>query len=186
MVATHPGWTALDLAIRLVVGGFLIARGVGVLGSVPVWRQVWLAVHQLAPAPLVRPIAVGLPVAETVAGILLVLGAFGRSGSIAAGLVLAASTLGIQAARARGLTLAGGELNRLQPLLSARTQLRNLVFLTALAVLATRQAPALAVAGQDGWTQIGAIAALAATAGTATVVLRRAQRRRYPLAPACA
>ncbi|MGW0250307.1 MauE/DoxX family redox-associated membrane protein [Nocardia goodfellowii] len=173
-------WTAFELTVRLVVGGLLVARAVGVLRSVETWRQVWLAVHQIAPAGLVRPIAMVLPIAEMVAGILLLLGAFGARGSVAAGLVLASTTVAIGAARARGLRLAGGAFGRLGPLLSPPTLLRNAVFVIAIGIVAAQGPSPFAVAATwSAWLQAAVVAVITGIAGTAIAVLRRAQRQRF-------
>ncbi|MBP2194330.1 MauE/DoxX family redox-associated membrane protein [Nocardia goodfellowii] len=173
-------WTAFELTVRLVVGGLLVARGIGVLRSVETWRQVWLAVHQIAPAGLVRPIAMVLPIAEMVAGILLLLGAFGSRGSVAAGLVLASTTVAIGVARARGLRLADGAFGRLRPLLSPPALLRNAVFVIAIGIVAAQGASPLAVAATwSAWLQAAVVAVITGIAGTAIAVLRRAQRQRF-------
>ncbi|RDI53250.1 MauE/DoxX family redox-associated membrane protein [Nocardia mexicana] len=173
-----PAWAVCEVAVRLVVGGLLFARGVGLLNSASARRQLWLALHQLVPAPLVRPVALSLPVAELLAGILLLLGAFGTFALVTAAVVLVSTTVAGRVALGRGLVVAGGSLCRLQPLLSRYTLLRNMVFVGAIGAVAVHGGATPAVTPWHPWAQAAAVAAVTGTIGTIIAILRRAQRRR--------
>ncbi|WP_280382545.1 MauE/DoxX family redox-associated membrane protein [Nocardia wallacei] len=171
-------WVAFELATRFVVGGFLIARGVGMLTSTSAWRQVWFAAHQLLPAPLVRPVARLLPVAEMLAGISLLLGVFGAASAMAAAIVLASTTVAAGVALRRGLVLSGGSLCRLQPLLSPYALLRNIFLIVALGTVVAHGSFTLALSAVDPWTQALTLTVAMGAAGAAISMTRRAQRQR--------
>ncbi|MFF0494449.1 MauE/DoxX family redox-associated membrane protein [Nocardia sp. NPDC004068] len=170
----------VELVARLVVGGYLIARSVGVLRSVSVWRQVWLAVAQLVPARLVGPVATFVPIAELITGITVVLGAFRVVAVPAAAALLALSTAAFGVAHARGLVLAAGRLSRLRPLTSRYAVLRNALFVVALVATVGRGGDFATLARFDSLTQAVTVLAVLGAVSVLIVMSRRARRERLP------
>ncbi|PXX71583.1 hypothetical protein DFR70_1011017 [Nocardia tenerifensis] len=170
-------WAFFELAVRLVVGGFLIVSGTVLLKSVRTWRQVWLALYQLVPVPLVRPIGLSLPAVGIVAGMTLILGAFGPLAPIPAGAVLASIVVGVVRAERRDLVLAAGAFGQLRPLFSRYIVLRNVLLLTALGVVAVRDTLTWTIAEFDPPTQVAAVAVMSGLILSATAFLNRAERR---------
>ena len=95
--------------------GVLIVAGALKIGA-PALSVQAVRAYQLLPEPVVTVVGYGLPVAEIIIGLLLVIGFFTRIAAVAAGLLMLAFVIGIASAWARGLRIdcgcfgGGGEL----------------------------------------------------------------------------
>ena len=111
--SAHSSW--ITTAARLVLGGVLIVAGALKIGA-PALSVQAVRAYQLLPEPVVTVVGYGLPVAEIIIGLLLVIGFFTRIAAVAAGLLMLAFVIGIASAWARGLRIdcgcfgGGGEL----------------------------------------------------------------------------
>ncbi|MFE3447857.1 MauE/DoxX family redox-associated membrane protein [Nonomuraea sp. NPDC059194] len=100
---------------RLVLGGVLIVAGGLKIGSI---HDSVLAVkaYRLLPDALATTVGYGLPIAEIVVGVLLVVGLLTRAAAVVGGLLMLAFVFGIAWAWANGLRIdcgcfgGGGEL----------------------------------------------------------------------------
>ncbi|MFC4059945.1 MauE/DoxX family redox-associated membrane protein [Planomonospora corallina] len=89
---------------RLVLGGVLIVAGWGKIGA-PVLSVQAVKAYELLPESVATAVGYGLPIAEIVIGVLLVLGLLTRVAGIVSALLMLAFVIGIASAWARGLRI---------------------------------------------------------------------------------
>lgn len=105
----------LATVARLALGTVWVVAGVLKIGD-PAASVRAVRAYQLLPEPVVQIVGAGLPAAELVLGVLLIIGLGVRAGAVLSALLLAAFVVGIAAAWARGLRIdcgcfgSGGEL----------------------------------------------------------------------------
>lgn len=105
----------LATVARLVLGAVWVTAGLLKIGD-PAASVRAVRAYRLLPEPAVQIVGAGLPAAELVLGVLLIVGLGVRVGAVLSALLLAAFVVGIAAAWARGLRIdcgcfgSGGEL----------------------------------------------------------------------------
>lgn len=105
----------LATVARLALGTVWLVAGALKIGD-PAASVRAVRAYRLLPEPVVQIVGAGLPAAELVLGVLLIIGLGVRVGAVLSALLLAAFVVGIAAAWARGLRIdcgcfgSGGEL----------------------------------------------------------------------------
>ncbi|GAA3154265.1 hypothetical protein GCM10010466_51530 [Planomonospora alba] len=89
---------------RLVLGGVLIAAGWGKIGA-PVLSVQAVKAYELLPESVATAVGYGLPIAEIVIGVLLIVGLLTRVAGVVSALLMLAFVIGIASAWARGLRI---------------------------------------------------------------------------------
>jgi hypothetical protein len=159
-----------------VWGGLLVLAGYAKAATTTSWRVEWLDSYRLLPGPVLRPAAWLLPLTEVVVGAMYVLGAFGRSGAVAAVVVLGMVTVAVVIALLRGQQVSCGCLGKVGTQISWPVVARNLILIAAVGWTAVR--------GVTGPTITGLPPAVQATALAAVVaVLSVVAYRRRPSEP---
>lgn len=149
-VAVVP-WLAT--VARLVLGTVWIVAGTLKIGD-PAASVRAVRAYRLLPEPAVQIVGAGLPAAELVLGVLLIVGLGVRAGAALSALLLAAFVVGIAAAWARGLQIdcgcfgGGGELGPGQEPSYGIELARDAGLLALAALLVWRPRSRLAA---DGW-----------------------------------
>ncbi|WP_189022531.1 MauE/DoxX family redox-associated membrane protein [Nocardia rhizosphaerihabitans] len=166
--------TVFELVVRTGVGGLLVLAGFAKFSTSASWRVEWLDSYKLLPRPALRLGAWLIPAAELVVGMMYVLGAFGRSGAVAAAAVLAMVTGAVVIALMRGQQVSCGCLGKVGTLVSWPVVARNLVLITVVGWTAARGMSGPTITGFSLAIQITVIGALAIALGLL------AYRRRPP------
>lgn len=93
------------LLARLGVGGILIYAGfLKAVGPAPEFAAL-LGAYKLFPAPLLKPLSIGLPYVEMWVGLFLVTGFYTRWAALASSLLAAAFLISVGSTFARGIDL---------------------------------------------------------------------------------
>ncbi len=100
--ARRADW--LGTLLRLVLGGVLLVAGALKVGH-PTESARAVQAYQLLPFDLARLVGYGLPLAEIIVGVLLILGLLTRGAAVIATLMMVAFVIGIVSAWARGLSI---------------------------------------------------------------------------------
>lgn len=172
---------SLEITTRAVVGGFMLLAGMAKLSAGPAWRRSWLRAFRLAPPPLVGAIALGVAVAELLAGAILLAGAGGGAGAAAVAGLLGLVTGAVAVSLLRGLRVPCGCLGRFGQLITWRIVARNLVLMAAVTVLAVHGVTASV--GAFPWpTQAAVVAAMLAATAAISRRYRKRDHRDQPVA----
>lgn len=94
----------LGALFRLIVGGVLLVAGALKVGH-PTESARAVQAYQLLPFDMAKLVGYGLPLAEIIVGVLLILGLLTRGAAVIATLMMVAFVIGIASAWARGLSI---------------------------------------------------------------------------------
>lgn len=143
----------LATAARLALGTVWVVAGLLKIGD-PAASVRAVRAYRLLPEPAVQIVGSGLPAAELVLGVLLLIGLGVRTGAVLSALLLAAFVVGIAAAWGRGLRIdcgcfgSGGELGPGQEPTYGLELARDAGLLALAGLLAWRPRSRFAA---DGW-----------------------------------
>jgi uncharacterized membrane protein YphA (DoxX/SURF4 family) len=131
----HAFGIVFVVLVRLLAGGLLAAAGAAKIAAGRDYRRRWLEAYDLLPARLLGPVALIVAVLEVVAGVALLLGAFGVVSGLLAAAVLVAVTLVAVATLLRGRTPSCGCYGQMRnELISWQTIVRNAVLVVGIVV----------------------------------------------------
>lgn len=135
-------WPWVATALRVGLAAVALTAGVSKIVDLPASVRSVRA-YELLPEALAVVVGNGLPMAEILLGVLLLLGLFTRASSIVFGALMVVFTVGIASAWARGLSIDCGCFTpggQIEPDQTAYPQeiARDVVFLAAAAALAYR------------------------------------------------
>jgi hypothetical protein len=172
-------WLALDVLARVVIGGSLAIAGVTKLISTVAWRQLWLASYRMLPRPLVRPVALALPGAETGCGLAMLAGVLGAASAAASACLLTVLAAAVGTALIRQLEVSCHCLTMVGEVISWRGVARNVILVAAACVVAWHGGTGLLGATRLGWpAQLSLLAGAVAALHVAILRLRAVRCRR--------